>query len=205
MSQSSDPVIEARTVRYDLARLRLGQLLIPATMVASVVARHFSNPATWLLAFAMLAVSLATVIRARKAYGIQSLRIGRKKLRIGDTGFEIEQAFGPRWDFRAATARFRTSDVTWRLTATSGQGDALRLALSRLFGEPPAWVHRGSPRARWATLGVGVTGLACVSIGLLRDVQGLFVLGFLPMFIGLIGAAALFQKVPASDGRQAPR
>lgn len=185
------PVVEI--VRYQVARLRLGQTLVPLAMLASVLARAAGGIAVYVAA-ALIIASAVTFALARCGFGRQPLRILRGKIEVADAAPIVPAHLG-RWTMAARTARLYGKGVSWKLVAAPGDEDRLRSSLASVLGQPLLLAHRGSRRSRMVALGACAAGLALVGLSLISDGTALLMVGIVATIGGFATFGALSQKV----------
>jgi hypothetical protein len=196
---SPNEVTGATIVRYDVAKIRVGQAVVPVAIVAGVVFRHFPGIVSGALAIAAQLVALLIFARARRGLGRQVVRVERGKVKLGELVLEIVPAHVARWTMDGRTARLYAGQVSWKLTAVGDNGDALRVVLSRVLGKPIALSRRGSPRARLMALIVGLVGLAMIALAIAYQLNMAFVfIGVPAVIMGFATFATLTQKAAMS-------
>lgn len=188
----------ATVVRYELAKVRAGQMIIPVAFFASLVARYIQNPITLLFALGTYVAVLVAFVRARRSYGRHSVSVQRGKIHFGADGEEIWPSRITTWTLEGATARLYGAETTWKLRTASGEEQALLATLKSVLGKPVGRHRKGSRRARLLSLGVFVSGVICVAIALPRDIVLLGLLGIAATLVGMTAFLTLSQKIIGS-------
>ncbi len=187
------PSVEATVVRYDLARLRWAQLLVPVAVIVTAVARAVPEASAIVAAFAVQAAAVVQFIRARKKLGAQPLVVVNGTLQLGTSGHSIESTQVSDWTTQRSSARLYGPTYSWKLSTTNAE--ALEDTLRRAFGRPLQLRRRGSPRARVMTVVTWFVGLLVAVCGAYLDVMPMFIPGVIVALISLPVFAALSQRI----------
>lgn len=185
--------------RYDLRRLRLGQALVPAAVVMTIVWRHKPGPPTLAVAVALLASALVSLLLARRRLGQADLVAEHGKLRLGADGPKLLPSAVTAWTWDDdGCARVYDRTGSWMLTAINADdGGAVRAALAGVLGKPLTLQRRGSARARSWALVAAATGLLVTVAAFVLDTPAFAFAGVPALVIGIATFGALSQKVSA--------
>jgi hypothetical protein len=194
MTDSNDVTFDAKVARYDIARLRLGQLVLPFAVVTTVVASRMPSVATATVAFAVLAVGCSLLYSAVKRFGWQPLRFERGGVSIGSTGVRIEQHKVHQWTLLDGSARLYGLGQSFRFQLRSGCEQKASALLRQQFGPPRTLQRRGSNQARMIALGVAVCGLALAALAMVNESQLLAFIGAPAFVLGTATFGALSQR-----------
>jgi hypothetical protein len=197
MADSDDATIEAKVTQYDIARLRLGQLLVPLAVIATVMARRMPTMLPVSVAFALQALGLAVFLSAAKRFGSQPLRFEGGAVAVGATGVRIERIKVHRWTLVNRVARLYGVKVSYKLSVESGTEHALSALLRSQFGSPVQLDRRGSKQARVLALGVGLAGLVFTVLAIVNDSRVLAFVGAPAFLLGIATFGALSQRSAA--------
>lgn len=185
--------------RYDLVRLRLGQALVPAAVVLTIVWRRADSSALLVPAIALQAAALAVLLLSRRRVGRRELVAEKGRIRLGADGPKILSSTVRAWSWETGVARIYERNASWKLAAADDP-DAMRSALAGVLGKPRSLQSRGSRRARVGALVAAGLGLAFVAAGFALNTPA-FAFGGVPaLVIGIATFGALSQKVAADDG-----
>ena len=194
MTDSGDVKLEAKVTRYTIARLRLGQLLLPMAFVTAVAARRFPGVFTVCLAVGAQALVLWLFVTAGKRFGWQRLAFEHGGVSIGSTDARIERHKVHRWTIVNGLARLYGLEQSYKLRARGGAEPELSALLARQFGPPLALRRRGSLRARMIALAVGLCGLAGTAFAIGIGITWLAIVGPLAFILGVATFGALSQR-----------
>jgi len=189
--------IEARVTRYNIARFRLGQALVPVALIVTVVARRFPDTVPIAGAFIAQGFVAAAFLSAVRWLGWQPLRFERGAVWFGTTGLHAKQNALRDWTLRDGVVRIYGSDASFKLRVRPGGEPALEALLRGLFGRATRLKRRGSKRARTGALVVALAGLTAVVGSFLADMLALTLLGTPALIAGLATFGALSQRVRA--------
>jgi hypothetical protein len=190
----ADSEFEARVTRYKVARLRLGQMLLPVAVLTTVAARRFPNVLTVLVALGMQVVCLAFFLTGGTRFGWQRLVFERGGMTVGSTDARIERNRVHRWTIVGGVARLYGLEHSYKLGARTGNEEALSAFLSSRFGPPLNLRRRGSFRARMIALAVGVMGLIGAAMAIGIGIDWLAIVGPLAFIFGVATFGALSQR-----------
>lgn len=193
MTDFDHGTLEAKIVRYNIARLRFGQLLLPIAVVTAVAARRLPNVFTVLLAVGVQATTLALFISAGRRFGWQRVVFKHGGLSIGSTDARIERHEVHRWTVNGGLARLYGLEQSYELRARSEASVELSELLSRCFAPPLTLRRRGSFRARVVALTVAVCGLAGTAVAIGVGITWLAIVGPLAFILGVATCGALLQ------------
>lgn len=194
MIDPDEALVEARVKRYDIARLRLGQLFIPLAAIATVFARRDPGVVSVSAAFGLLALAFYGLSSAAKGYGWQPLRFEEGAMSVGATGLKLERFQIRKWTIVDTVARLYASDQSFELRVRDGAQVAVAALLQSVFGSPVRLARRGSTPAIVVSLVAAGFGLIVSGIAIARDDPRL--LFGLPFFLfGLIAAGVLSQRI----------
>jgi hypothetical protein len=191
----SESALSVRLVRYDIKRLRWGQLFAPVAGIATVAARRLPGPVSFTVAVASLSLALFAFVTARRGFGRRALILEGRCLRFGAQAPEIRPASVASWTWDTSTARLYGSDLSWRLTTDRANADEIRATLTTAFGKPKLLRRRGSARARGTAFAVLLAGAAMTGAGIGFQLTACAVLGVLGLIGGIAAFGALSQKV----------
>lgn len=194
MTDSDNAILEAKVTRYNIGRLRLGQMLLPMAVVTTVVARRFPSVFTVVLAVVVQASTLALLISAARRFGWQRIFFKHGGLSIGSTDARLERHKVHRWTIVNGLARVYGLDQSYKIRARSGGESALSAALARCFGPPLTLRRRGSLRARMIALTVGLCGLVSAAVAIGVGISWLAIVGPLAFVLGVATFGALSQR-----------
>jgi len=186
--------VDAKIVRYNIARLRLGQLLLPIAVVTTVAARRFPSLFTALLAIGVQASALTLFLSAARRFGWQRVVREDGGLSIGSTDARIERHRVHRWTINNGLARLYGLEQSYKLRARNGADGELSAFLSRCFGPPLTLRRRGSFRARMLALGVALCGLVGGALAIGVGITWLAVVSPLALIFGIATLGALSQR-----------
>lgn len=200
MADSGSGIIEARTTRYNVKRVRFGQALIPLAMIVTIVARRTEGT---LAGFAMLGVLVTAALAflsAIKRFGWQAVRVERGSVWMGTgpTSERIRCEQVRDWTWLNGIARLYGGEISYTLKSRPGSDEALETLLRGLLGKPRGLQRRGSPRARMIALSVAGLGLAACVSAFVFDSVPLIVVGVPAFGIGLATFGALSQRIAQS-------
>jgi hypothetical protein len=193
---SGDDQLEARVTRYNIVRFRLGQALVPAALIATVLSRRV--PELVPLSAALVTQGLAAIafVSAVRWLGWQPLRSERSAIWFGTTGLRVKRDGMREWTVVDRTARIYGSDVSYRLTVRPGRQSALECLLRPVFGKPTELKRRGTKRARLIALAVAALGLASVVASfVVFDTLALTIVGTPALVFGIAMFGALSQRI----------
>lgn len=194
MTDSADVNLQANVTRYHIARLRLGQILLPFAFITAVAAQRFPGVFTVVLALGAQAVVLWLLLSAGKRFGWQRVVFEHGSVSIGSTDARIERHNVHRWTIANGLARLYGLEQSYKLRARSGAEPELSALLARQFGPPLALRRRGSLRARLLALAVGVCGLAGTALAIGIGITWLAIVGPLAFILGVATFGALSQR-----------
>ena len=194
MTDSGDLALEAKVTRYNIARLRSGQLLLPIALLTAVAARRFPSLFTVLLALGVQALSLSLLLSAGRRFGWQRLAFKGGGLSIGSTDARIERHMVHRWTLINGVARLYGLEQSCKLRARSGTASEFSAFLARCFGPPLTLRRRGSFRARMIALTVGLCGFVGTALGIGVGIIALAIAGPLAFILGVATFGALSQR-----------
>jgi hypothetical protein len=192
MSGSALPV---HLVRYDVKKLRWGQVLVPIATIATVAARRLPGPVSLSIAVGSLALALLAFVTSRHGFGRRALTLEGRRLHFGEGSLQIHPANVTSWTWDAHTARLYGAAVSWRLATDSAHADDVRAALTTAFGKPKLLRRRGTARARGGAFAVLLAGAAMVVAGIALQLMACAVAGILALIGGLTAFGALSQKI----------
>jgi len=195
MRSAEGSTFEAKVARYNIARIRLFQVLMPLALGTGALARHNPTLLTGVLAFGAQAVCLGVFLSALRRFGWQVLRFERGGISVGATGVRIERIRVSRWTLAGRAARIYERDQSFKIVAGEGVEQELEALLERQFGAPTRLFPRGSFRARMIALGVATSGLVLAPLAIVNDVMWLFTVGLLAFLLGVPTFLALSQRV----------
>jgi hypothetical protein len=191
----SESALSVRLVRYDVKKLRWGQLFAPVTGIATVAARRLPGPVSLTVAVASLTLALFAFVTARRGFGRRALVLEGRCLRFGAHAPEIRPASVTSWTWDAPTARLYGAELSWRLATDNANADGVRAALTTAFGKPKLLSRRGSARARGIAFAVLLAGAATTGAGIGFQLTACAVLGVLGLIGGMAAFGAQSQKV----------
>jgi len=194
MTDSDDVTLEANVTRYNIARLRSGQLLLPIAVLTTVAARRFPNVFTVLLVVGVQASALALLLTAGRRFGWQRIVFKHGGLSVGSTDARIERHKVHRWTVVNGLARLYGLEQSYKLRARSGAESELSASLKRCFGQPLTLRRRGSFRARMIALTVGLCGLVGSAVAIGVGITWLAIVGPLAFIFGVATFGALSQR-----------
>jgi hypothetical protein len=194
MTDSEDVTLEARVTRYNVARLRSGQLLLPIAVVAAMAARRFPNVFTVLLAVGVQASTLALLLSAGRLFGWQRIVFEHGGMSVGSTDARIERHKVHRWTVVNGLARLYGLEQSYKVRARRGAEAELSASLARCFGPPLTLRRRGSFRARRIALTVGACGLVGGAVAMGVGITWLAIVGPLAFILGVATFGALSQR-----------
>lgn len=195
MSEPDDVFIEAKVTRYNIARLRLGQVLVPLAVIAAVVAQRAQTTLAAASAFALLGIGFAVFLSAAKRLGWQPLRFEGAVVSFGATGLRMERKQVREWTLIGDVARLYARDLSVKLQARGGSEQVLGALLRSQFGSPVPMDRRGSKRARALALCAAAFGLVMSVLAIVNDNSLLAVVGAPAVVFGIAVFGALSQRV----------
>lgn len=189
-----DVAFEARVTRYNIARVRIGQMLLPVAMVTAIAARRFPSAFTAILAFGVQGLIAAFFFSAMKRFGWQRLVFQHGKLAIGATDVRIEKYSVKRWTMVNGLARIYGLDQSYKLRTRRGAEEEFSEFLAGRFGPPTIIRRRGSFRARMIALSVCIAGAAAMTSGIIFESFLLVGIGTPACVFGLAAFGMLTQR-----------
>jgi hypothetical protein len=189
-------------VRYDVAKLRIVQSLVPFAVLATIAARHLESSAGYLLAFALQLAIVVVFLNARRGYGQQTLVHDGAGLRLVESAETLSRRNTPRWTVVNRTARLYGSRWSYKLRVDAAHKDDLASLVHAGLGAPIVLRRRGTPRARMGALCAAIGGAIAVACAFAFDSVALVVVGALAMTSGLIALGVLSQRI--RDWRASP-
>ena len=197
MANPGEATLEVKVTRYDVGRLRLGQLLVPVAVVLTVAARHAPTMTPLFLAFGLQAVGLTVFLTAARRYGWQPLRF-EHGVSFGKTGLHLQPREVRRWTLVGRVARLYGGDTSFKLRVRDGGEQVLDALLRSQFGAPVRLERRGSRSVRMTALAVGLGGIVVCALAIARDSSLLAVFGAPPMMLGFAVFGAMSQRAAGS-------
>jgi hypothetical protein len=194
MSNVGDPDLQARVTRYTIAKLQRIQFLIPLGLVASTLARRLPGVWTFGLALCVLLAFWYVLRDAIKRTGLQTVRIERDEMLIGNDEIRIPRAVVQRWTFSKGAASLLCSGTTYRLRSKRGEESDLENSIRSFLGAPAVLERRGTPKARLIAGSVMLSGVVAAVSGVTFDLMPLFVIGIPSTLVGFGFFAALSSR-----------
>ena len=195
MARANGSTFEAKVARYNVARIRLFQLIMPLAVGSAAFARHSPTLLTAVLAFGAQAAGVAVLLSARTNFGWQKLLFERGGISVGSTGVRIERYRISRWTFVRRSARVYEGDQSFKIQAAKGAERDLEAVLERQFGAATRLCPRGSVRARMIALAVAGSGLALVAVAIVTDTVWPAGIGTVAFILGIATFGAFSQRV----------
>ncbi len=194
MSDSGEALVEARVKRFEIARLRVGQMLVPVAAVTSIWARREPTVLSAVVAFGLLGVVLFAFLSASKRFGWQALHFEGDTLTIGKTGIQLQRFQIRSWTLVNDVARLYAAEQSFELRLRDGSQMVVSTLLQSVFGQRVTLERRGSSRAIVLSLAAGVFGTVLTAFAIAREDLRLLI-GLPIMFAGLIAAGVLSQRI----------
>ena len=182
--------------RYDIARFRLGQALVPVALIATVLWRRFPDSVPLVAVVVAQGLAAIAFLSAVRWFGRQQLRVHGGAVCVGTTGPQIKRSGVREWTLVGSTARIYCGDESFRLRVRPDSDQELDALLRPLLGKPTELKRRGTERARRIALGVGVAGLVSVLTSFAIDgTLVLTIIGTPALIFGIVTFGALSQRV----------
>jgi hypothetical protein len=193
MSDSDEALIEAQVTRYDLARLRVGQLFVPIATISTIAARRNPGVVLYGAAFLLMGFGLFMLISAAKRLGWQPLRFESNAVSFGKS-LRLEAVQVRSWTIVGRVARLYGSKHSTELRFRPGAEIAILALLRSVFGSPIKLDRRGTTRAIAIAACAAAIGLVVTGIAIAQDDKRL--LFGLPVFVfGLVAVGVLSSRV----------
>lgn len=187
--------MRANVVRIHRVRWRIGQALLPAAVVTSILARHGAEPRYLWVPFAIQVLALAAFLSARRSLGEHELQVQSKCL-SSERGLHVVLSAVTAWTLEGSVIRIDDPSWSWHLRARDAQSGALSSTLARALGRATRLRRRGSGRARLVAGAVSIGGFALTTLAISLEQPLLALLGTPPGILGLAALGALSQKIP---------
>jgi hypothetical protein len=196
VDNSSDQALLAHVTKFNLAQLRIAQVLIPMAILTTALARHRPEAFSIALTVGTHVAAVAALFMAIRRIGLRPIRQDGGTLRIGDPAVEVSRSTVRRWTFSNGVATLYGRDATYRLRAETGQSATLESSIRTWLGAPETLERRGSPGARLVALCIALSGLALtVAAFVYLDSVTVLVVGVPCFIVGTATYAALSQRV----------
>ncbi|HEY6880012.1 MAG TPA: hypothetical protein VI299_18435, partial [Polyangiales bacterium] len=143
MASPPPPQLALRAIKYDVARLRVAQLLVPCSVLLTIAARNTESPLVYGFAGLSQLATLAVFLSARRRYSGQSLSNDGWGITLVESGQSIPKVQVHKWFLAKRKARVYGAKFSWMFKVGSGQELMLRQQLEQAFGAPILLARRG--------------------------------------------------------------
>jgi hypothetical protein len=198
MPAFNEESIEARVTRYNVARFRAGQALVPIAIIVTIFARRLPDVVPISAALVAQGLAVLAFLSAIRWLGWQPVRVERSAVWLGSTGVQAPRNRVRDWTYVNGVARLYGADTSFTLRARKGQEAMLEALLRGLLGKPTQLERRGSKRGRIIAISAAVVGLVLVGLAFALDSIPLIVVGMPAFIFGLATFGALSQRVARS-------
>lgn len=199
VDEASEPVVKVS--RYNLARLRLAQLLIPAALISRIAAKYLPGPLTFGIGVALFVATGVVILTVRKGFGVHQLRSSKGHLQFGPNN-QISATEAVSWHMSNSTAVIRTRVASWRFHAQPEGAQLLRAKVQRALGEPLELRRAGTPRARLAAFLVTLVCACALALGIYFNSFPMLAVGVLGVMFAGPTLVVLSLKISAKGQQE---
>lgn len=200
-SRPSVETLDVITTRFNLRRMRLGQLLVPLAAIVSPFARRSMSPVALLATVLLMGGALWAFVTARTRRSA-TIAVRRGRLHLDGQSIPAGDEAKWRWHGKRATLFLATGNVVVRPRVPI-QAELLHAKLRASLGDPLTFKRRGSPRARFVAGSALALGLVLTIVGFAFD-SFVAVVGLVMIIFGGAALGALSQAVFAPLSKPSP-